>query len=298
MIKAIVLLALVGVAIAGPGEMKKMLKKKINKWNWDSKCWGKENLLNQMAGEKAAMDQCSGQTGVATTLPSSVYPVRRLMQAYPGVFASQPMQTNQFASYQPWGQVHHLGKRSIDQGKLIEMAEDVQDFKETWHNAISNLTCVLSKMGYLTTSGDINVSMFQTQFWNKINIGATLAGSDPEWRNMLVTRWTDCYDISQAMPASALLRMMPMMEDKNVQTCRNMVFFKCAMKVKTECCAAAQLHDMLTSFHGPINVDWTQIGLPADKYEMSAMGAMVHMASASPVEKFVHGFFRSDGSDL
>ena len=73
----------------------------------------------------------------------------------------------------------------------------------------------------------MNLSFFTTDFWNNINLGSTLAGSDPNWRSMLTTRWTDCYNKAQAIPTEALTRMSFM--KSMPQLARNMEFWMCAM---------------------------------------------------------------------
>ena len=73
----------------------------------------------------------------------------------------------------------------------------------------------------------VNLSFFTTDFWNNINLESTLAGSDPSWRSMLTTRWTDCYNKAQAIPTEALTRMSFM--KSMPQLARNMEFWMCAM---------------------------------------------------------------------
>ena len=79
----------------------------------------------------------------------------------------------------------------------------------------------------LSVSFQVNLKFFTTDFWNNINLGSTLAGSDPAWRSMLTTKWTDCYNKAQAIPTETLTRMSFM--KSMPQLARNMEFWMCAM---------------------------------------------------------------------
>ena len=128
----------------------------------------------------------------------------------------------------------------------------------------------------------MNLKFFTTDFWNNINLGSTLAGSDPAWRSMLTTKWTDCYNKAQAIPTETLTRMSFM--KSMPQLARNMEFWMCAMvslrgcyrilsftskpqEAKTDACSAALQHSMLEDMYGKDDgsINWTEYGLPADK---------------------------------
>merc|ERR1712039_293443 len=158
--------------------------------------------------------------------------------------------------------------------------------------------CVFDKMGLHTASGDVNLKFFTTDFWNNINLGSTLAGSDPAWRSMLTTKWTDCYNKAQAIPTETLTRMSFM--KTMPQLARNMEFWMCAMEAKTDACSAALQHSMLEDMYGKDDgsINWTEYGLPADKYELASVATMVLINSKSDMEKFICSFFESDGTDM
>ena len=83
----------------------------------------------------------------------------------------------------------------------------------------------------------------------------------------------------QAAPADFLLRQNPLLKD--VEICRHMMFFKCAMvgaaiptiltllfqKARTQACAAAQVHQYLGHKFGGDDgtVNWPLYGLPDNK---------------------------------
>jgi hypothetical protein len=95
---------------------------------------------------------------------------------------------------------------------------------------IGNLSCVLQHLGMLTPTGkvgncpgkgrkkdmnvekyvyflkflQVNINFIQRTFWEKLDLGSTLAGQDPEFRAMMTTRVTDCYDLSNVRSTSTL----------------------------------------------------------------------------------------------
>merc|ERR1712111_340004 len=129
---------------------------------------------------------------------------------------------------------------------------------------------------------------------NKIDLSQTMAGEDPEWRNMLVTSYKDCYDIARSWPQSTLNRN-PLMKVFG----RHMVFFKCAGKEEAKACGMACANDMLTTLYGSNDAfDWTQYGMPQNKYERAAWTMKIMYGTASHEEHFVHDFFFSDPNDV
>merc|ERR1712158_232351 len=198
----------------------------------------------------------------------------------------------------PVHRYHHLGKRATPEEETAEFLNDWVDFQGDLEHKIGNLTCVFDKMGLHTASGDVNLKFFTTDFWNNINLGSTLAGSDPNWRSMLTTKWTDSYNKAQAIPTETLTRMSFM--KSMPQLARNMEFWMCAMEAKTDACSAALQHSMLEDMYGKDDgsINWTEYGLPADKYELASVATMVLINSKSDMEKFICSFFESDGTDM
>merc|ERR1712013_374601 len=113
--------------------------------------------------------------------------------------------------------------------------EDFEDYKEDMGHNMGNLSCVMTKMEMLDSSLQVNLAMYTGGFWEKMDLSKTLAGSDPVWRQMMTSGYTDCYSIAQTLPEEAL--------EKNPVTKvfgRHMIFFKCAAKVEKKCCYQAQ----------------------------------------------------------
>merc|ERR1712038_1542441 len=171
------------------------------------------------------------------------------------------------------------GLIEITEEDFAEFLGDFSDFKDGVASKMSNLTCVLSKMKMLTED-----------FWKDIDMSQTLAAEDPVWRQMLVDGYNDCYDIARSFPQSALNKN-PIMKVFG----RHMVFFKCTKKVESHCCGMACASHMLETMYGNTdNYDWSQYGLPNNKYERAAMSMKVMYGTSSPEEAFVHNFFYAD----
>merc|ERR1712244_33218 len=135
-----------------------------------------------------------------------------------------------------------------------EFLMDFEDFKGDVASMMGNLTCVLQKM------------------------------------EMLEDSYKDCYDIARSFPQSALNRN-PITKVFG----RHMVFFKCAKKAEVKSCGMACANDMLSTLYGTNDqFNWSQYGLPQNKYERAAKTLMVMYGTASKEEHFVHEFMFND----
>ena len=75
----------------------------------------------------------------------------------------------------------------------------------------------------LDSALQVNMQEYTSGLWDKIDLSKTLAGSDPLWRQMMVTGYTDCFSIAQSWPQESLDRH-PLSKVFG----RHMIFFKCA----------------------------------------------------------------------
>merc|ERR1712241_1185910 len=137
----------------------------------------------------------------------------------------------------------------------------------------------------------VNIKSYTEGIWNEMDLSQTLAGEDPVWRKMVVDDYNDCYDVARSFPRSALNKN-PIMKVFG----RHMVFFKCAKKVEAHCCGMACANHMIETLYGDNDngFDWSQHGIPNNKYERAAMYMKVRYGTATPEEKFVHNFFYMD----
>merc|ERR1712198_648665 len=136
---------------------------------------------------------------------------------------------------------------------------------------------------------DMLVMNSMTACWGKGNMLAFKVGMKKametcmnEWREMLEDSYKDCYDIARSFPQSALNRN-PITKVFG----RHMVFFKCAKKAEVKSCGMACANDMLSTLYGTNDqFNWSQYGLPQNKYERAAKTLMVMYGTASKEEHF------------
>merc|ERR1712154_495078 len=309
MLRFLTITALVAAATASH-----MLAKKIHKdmlvMNSMTACWGKGNMLAFKVGMKKAMETCMNENHSGLLKPAN--PLLALLSQnadtlpFPtndNPFQSLPAQINQnpFKSSNvnlgAWNKLwNSRNKRQVEgllqptEEDFKEFLMDFEDFKGDIASKMGNLTCVMKKMDMLDNNLQVNMKAYSGDMWNKIDLSQTMAGEDAEWRNMLETHYKDCYDIARSFPQSALNRN-PLTKVFG----RHMVFFKCAKKAEAKCCGMACANDMLETLYGKNdNYDWTQHGMPANKYERAAWTMKVMYGTASPEEGAIHEFFFSD----
>jgi len=315
----LVLLSLAFLSDAiGSSDLARKIHRDITKYNNDVACWGKKNTINFNVALMGATEECYNSPSRNLLKPvnpflSILTPTNNPFQTLPAP-VNKPFQTlpastqrfqaqNQVFNLQKWNslwstvfeQPSTRGKRAAksqglldaDEEDFQEFLEDFKNFKEDMTTKMSNLTCVLSKMEMLDSNLQVNMQGYSQDMWKEMDLSETLAASDPEWRNMLVTRYKDCYSIAQNWPQETL--------DNNPITKvfgRHMVFFKCARKVEDKSCMEAQANDWLETMYGKDpSFNYAQFGLPTNKYERAAVAIKVMTAAASDEEEFVGDFF-------
>jgi len=312
MLKFVTIAALATVA-ASSHEMMKKIHKDMMVMNSMTACWGKGNMMLYKMAVWEATEQCMqenhsnllkpanpilsllNQNQDAETLP---FPVNN---NNPFLSSSRLNSNNPFKSssskLNAWSNIWNgRTKRQVEgllqptEEDFKEFLADFEDFKGDIASKMGNLTCVMKKMDMLDNNLQVNMKAYSGDMWNKIDLTQTMAGEDSEWRNMLETHYKDCYDIARSFPQSALNRN-PLTKVFG----RHMVFFKCAKKAEAKCCGMACANDMLETLYGKNdNYDWTQHGMPANKYERAAWTMKVMYGTASPEEGAIHEFFFSD----
>jgi len=66
-------------------------------------------------------------------------------------------------------------------------------------------------------------------------------------------------------------------------------------KVERKCCYEAELYDWIKTLYGEDpTFNWSQFGLPNNKYELAAVTMQVLGEAASDSEEFVGDFFYAD----
>jgi len=294
-----------------------MIQKDMEKFNNDAMCWGVENMMAYRLAQYKAMEEC-GKYGQFSTLPA---PSNNPFTTLPGDASNpwtnvpQPIDSrrsplskllNRGSNLQNsdkwtnlWSDfLNGRSKRQAEEGlleideaaELEQFLEDYDEFKTDIGSMIGNLTCVLTKLDMLDSSLQVNLKLWTTDIWQQMNLRKTLAGEDPEWRQKLIGGYTDCYQIASNWPQQSL--------DRNPITKvfgRHMIFFKCAMKQEKKMCGMAQMYSWLTTLYGNSDdFNWSQFGLPTDKYDRAALTIMVQTEAATKEEKFVNDFFIND----
>merc|ERR1711963_42014 len=316
MLKFVTIAALATVA-ASSHEMMKKIHKDMMVMNSMTACWGKGNMVYFKVALKQAMEQCGHSSGPANLLKPA-NPFAQLIQGSSDANTlpfpinnnnnNNPFQTlpspvnnnNPFKSsnsrLSAWKNLWNRNKRQAEgllqptEEDFKEFLMDFEDFKGDVASMMGNLTCVLTKMDMLDSNLQINMKYYTGEGWNKIDLAQTMAGEDPEWRQMLVDEYKDCYDIARSFPQTALNKN-PLMKVFG----RHMVFFKCARKAEAKCCGMACANDMLETLYGTNDqFNWSQYGLPQNKYERAAKTLMVMYGTASKEEHFVHEFMFND----
>jgi len=289
----LVLLSLACAATVISSGMDNKIQRNIDVYNADVACWGKDNALAFHVGLVQAIEQCTN-FGKPSNLLKPANPWQTVQSAN-----TLPAGLNRgnIANFWSNSLFNNRQKRQATGGLLETDEDDLQDFlddfeeyKEDIGSKMGNLTCVMSKMDMLDSALQVNIAEYTGGFWDKMDLSKTLAGSDPLWRQMMNSGYTDCYSIAQTFPQETL--------NKNPVSKvfgRHMIFFKCAAKVEKKCCYEAQMYDWIKTLYGEDpSFNWAQFGLPNNKYELAALTVKVMTETASDEEEFVGDFFYGD----
>ena len=299
MLRIVVILSiLVSLAQAEDGVGWKMMQK-IHKYNLFSRCWGDEYMAGFAVKIKKAMEFCgevqSPMFGGMKPFPLPAAIDNTQLEALRGLLSNPALATllkgNQANAWQPFGNGFGRKKRALldpTSEDEEEFMNDVLDFKAGMATKMGNMSCVLTQLEMLDAAGQINMHTFSMTHLSSL-ISKTPAGSDPEFLQMMVDRFGDCYEISRSFPQKALDRHPnPMIKKYG----RHHIFFKCAMKVEENCCVHFQLKQWVELMYGPITQEMIQkFGLPENKYDAATMAIKVMHESMSPEEKKVDDFF-------
>jgi len=282
----IFLVLAVALAFVDAGQTKQRIKRTLQSWNHDVACWGKDNALNYHFSLYKAMEQCGKGNNLESLLRAS------------NPF-TKPFGRNPWVRINKWSNlINDRSKRQAgglleynEEEEIEKFKEDFVDFKSGMRTKLGNVTCVLTKMGMLDSSLQVNLEFYTHGIWERTDLSKTLAGDDPVWRQHVVQGMNDCFQIAQNWPEESL-NENPLHKVFG----RHMLFFKCASKVQNKMCAAAQMNEMISTLYGDGDdyFNWAQLGMPKDKYERAAQIFMVTMDQASDEEKFVDDFMNLD----
>jgi len=305
--RSLVALTVVLAVASGDMKMMKQIHHDMMMMNSQAMCWGQGNVMYYKLAMMKAMEECEGghSSSIKPTNPFAQLnkpsnPFQTLpAQAQRSPFGSASNSKPQINANALKDLLFNNYRNKRQAGGLIEVTEedfeefleDFAEFKDDVASKMSNLTCVLSKLDMLDANYQVNIKSYTEGIWNEMDLSQTLAGEDPVWRKMVVDGYNDCYDIARSFPQSALNKN-PIMKVFG----RHMVFFKCAKKVEAHTCGMACANHMIETLYGDNDngYDWSQHGIPNNKYERAAMYMKVKYSTATPEEAFVHNFFYMD----
>jgi len=295
----VLLLSLVCVVVHAQGHQElKQIMDTINLYNLRTNCWGESNTNNFQVAITKAQEKCMDlapsfdlinklvpQSNPFATLPAQVSAPFRKLQDFQNLDELKSLwRSKRQAS---------TGLLEPDQEDFAEFLEDFGNFKGGIASKMSNLTCVLIEMKYLTPDLKINIEEYTKPLAEieGFNVEESVAGQDPEFAEKLREGYRDCHRISENWPQAPLNRN-PLSKIFG----RHMIFFKCAHKMEVKNCAKAELLQWLEVVYGKDpEYDPTEYGLPKDKYDAAAVSIKVLNNALTPEEEFVGDFFWNMG---
>jgi len=290
MLRVVLLSLACASTVSSTDKTDRKIRHSIDMYNADVACWGRDNAVRFHAGLAQAIEQCANFGNPSNLLkPANPWQTVQSANTLPA-----GLNRGNVANFWSNSLFNNRQKRQATEGlletdddDLQDFLEDFEDYKEDLGSKMGNLTCVMSKLDMLDSSLQVNLAEYTGGFFDKVDLSKTLAGSDPVWRQMMTSGYTDCYSIAQTFPQETL--------DKNPVSKvfgRHMIFFKCAAKVEKKCCYEAQMYDWIKTLYGEDpTFNWAQYGLPSNKYELAALTVKVMTETASNEEEFVGDFF-------
>jgi len=284
----------------------------INKWNWDTKCWGETNVIKQRALIQAATKQCMETPGIKVTgqssdkvplfPPSPPSPASPASQASPAPVSSSPA-TPKYQYFSAWSLdfPYKSGHGQREARAVVDTVDDATDISENnvddaidiSENKLNNLTCILTTIGALDSEFKINRKLFAREVWKEKDNYATENIANPVWRKKMSGMWTDCIDMAESLPQSVidynpLLRRMK-------HLARFSRFASCKKAAEKQMCAAAQAEKLFRKFDkSGIEVFEDEALDVEDKYEKALMMAIDKMESKSLEMEFIDEIFEGE----
>jgi len=265
------------------------MKEYLQKFSWDSECWGESNVANFMKYEDELVEQCL-QTPVNQDMrlravqapPAQAFQVSQFQQptvqiqrnTYPFVGMQNTVQT-QYPFFGGFNTLYAHGrkKRSSDADWI-----SASELKELWTKKVSNLTCYMKGMGVIDNNYNIKKDFLRKDVWEMKDTRATEHLSDSVWRNKLSQYWVDCAEMVENIPDQVLdncpiSRMFGPMA-------RTMKFMMCKKEVTEKMCGMAQAEKLQRRYHpNCLGANGASILGVRDRYEEAMACAMTMMHS-------------------
>merc|ERR1712209_68777 len=190
------------ISAVSSDQMMKKIHKDMMVMNSMTACWGKGNMVYFKVALKQAMEQCGHSSGPANLLKPA-NPFAQLIQGNSDAHTlpSPVNNNNPFKSsnsrLSAWKNLWNRNKRQAEgllqptEEDFKEFLMDFEDFKGDVASMMGNLTCVLTKMDMLDSNLQVNMKAYTDDLWTKMDLSQTMAGEDPEWRQMLENEYKD-----------------------------------------------------------------------------------------------------------
>merc|ERR1712226_715375 len=273
MLSTALFLGAVATIAAGAGTYETELLRGIDIYNFRSKCWGKKNVDAYALDIEKARRECM-QMEPAFDLPGHGNgPQNPFLRPNNNPF-EKLTEGGDFSDLQSlWRTKREAreGLLDVDEDDFYEFIQQVKDHRHLRRNSMSNLTCVLQKIGQLTDDMEVNLEYYTTALTaEEAEFGFTWdvegsAAIDPEWRAKIAREYNDCYEMAQSLPAISLNR-----NPFHRIFGRQKAFFNCADRTERRVCTEAQLLENLEQFYGSERARRLRKGLPASAFRKTS----------------------------
>jgi len=285
MMKCLSLILVLAISsVASSKEVSDMWKAKLSKFNLYTQCFGFNAVTEYFATIHKATEYCHQISSpvdltneVASLSPNEVQALRDL-------FASSTL-----------AQLLNAGRKkrqvdglAFDFNDIAMLRQGVEHYKEKMSSVIGNVSCVLTQMDIMDSTGQINRDHFSYNSVRNYMAGTDRRG-DEDLIQAFTTGYQDCMDISRNWPQTTLDRH-PMMK----AYCRQALFVKCMLKVEENTCYRWQIYTGLNVLFG-LDVDEVDLGIPhGNKYEKAEMVRNLMYKMASHEEQAIEDMFWGD----
>jgi hypothetical protein len=232
------------------------IMEELNRWNLFARCYGEEYYLNLSVDIQNAFEACQG------------------------VAAPSPLTANEVGQKKADG--GSGGLLQPTQEEIAAFGTAALNLKNSMPAKVGNISCVLTKINWLDGAGNVNLEGLTVEKWKKI--GTNGAARNPAFVMKMQEGFTDCYNISQALPQSTL--------DKNPMSKvwgRQIFFFKCAKKMAMKTCAQAQMLEHWEKLNGRLDPA-TFPELNGDLYDSASYAFNVESQMMSMERKMIQRF--------
>jgi len=249
------------------------MKKKIDKYNLFTQCFGAKNTHHYYKSINDANKFCKeNENSVDSNAIDS--------------FTADDFENMKGLLDSPAFGRFDRSKRSL---ALEDLKANIPEHMLEMKAVVSRLRCVLKKMHYIDEDNNIKTWEFENM---KKMLAESPIGKDDEFLHKMHNMYTDCKEISQAWPQTMLDRH-PLMAKYG----RKKIYLECRYKGEMELCYKWQIYQGMKMEFG-IDAGATELGLPGDKFEQAKMAMVMGFEHNDDVaDKYISDFFWSQNRD-